>query len=632
MVQRYDDNPDLLKIHFPAEREGTSDVFEIAIAATGGTSTGAYIAGVLDFLWEALEEWTAAKARGEAPKYAVRITTMVGTSAGGLSAAIAAMSGVKQFPHVYDERVWRQIHPDGRPQDRSKNPLYRAWVQEISLDRLLSKPEDAETGELALFYSAPKDVRDTIFKMIAAAPVAQARDWLAHPLELRVPIGNLRGVPYALDFNNPSTELTRDEADANKWSLDQRLSMHRDHVAFALPTQAAGGKPTGKGDPPDTHHLDAGRLATDPRWMPPNAPGPVSEDAGWTVFSRAIIATSAIPLVFRTVQVLQDPYAYDWRTAWWEDGEPVRDMPVWGAEVPKEFVYTATDGGLYDDAPFDMARRRLAGVRGRNPREGDKADRAVILIDPIVDEAPEAPTDPSTDPTGQPDRRKAENDKLLRVLGRLLFAPIKQVQVSNFDLALIKQESIYSRYMISPSRAHPSDDKVEWGPSLAMQTTPLSAFMGFTAEAYREHDFLLGRRNAQQFLRKTFTLPKGNPLVGDGSKWKPTEKFVTHAGVEEYPIIPLRGTAEIEQPAPAWNCQALTDADIARLEAAAGKRADALFKNLRERFGVGPLATFGLKLLWFLLRKKIVAFFGAKLTEARDGLDPLHRKRSVRAY
>ena len=47
-----------------------------------------------------------------------------------------------------------------------------------------------------------------------------------------------------------------------------------------------------------------------------------------------------------------------------------------------------------NNEPFDLAHRFLAGPNGRNEWEGDKANRAIIIVDPF----PEAPTPgPETD-------------------------------------------------------------------------------------------------------------------------------------------------------------------------------------------------------------------------------------------
>ena len=66
--------------------------YELALVLGGTVSAGCYTAGALDFLIEALDTWSAAKARNDprAPTHKVAIRVIAGTSGGGVNAAIAA--------------------------------------------------------------------------------------------------------------------------------------------------------------------------------------------------------------------------------------------------------------------------------------------------------------------------------------------------------------------------------------------------------------------------------------------------------------------------------------------------------------------------------------------------------------
>lgn len=68
----------------------------------------------------------------------------------------------------------------------------------------------------------------------------------------------------------------------------------------------------------------------------------------------------------------------------------------------------------------------------------------------------------------------------------------------------------------------------------------LGGFSGFFSVAYRHHDFMLGRRNCQQFLRQHFVLAADNPSFG------------MLRGTDKVPVIPLVESAAIAQPEPAW--------------------------------------------------------------------------------
>lgn len=610
MIKPYD--VALLQKHFPSQRPPTPGVFELALACCGGTSTGPYVAGVLDFMWEAFEEWRTAAHAGNAPDHKVRIRNMVGASAGGLSLGLAALATFKKFPHVYDDRLWAKYRAaDGTlpaVQPKAENPHYLAWVKEISLTRLLSNPKEVESGQIYLFHSAPAEICDTVFNLVDRAPLAAGRDFVAHPLEMRATIGNLKGVPYALDFNRVG---------GGAQVTNSYFELHRDNIAFAVQTDAVGGVPDGPGGAPDTHDLSAAAF-------PPTQATPELTYVR-TLFRAAMISTSAIPLVFRVTEVPQDPTVFQWRTAYWDVARQaaVADQPVWDAPPPNPFNYAATDGGLFDNRPFNVAHRRLAGVRGENPQGAMEACRAVILVDPLADDW--------TPPPANPDY----ND-LFSVVSKLVLTPVLQDRLDTVDLAQIKDDTVFSRFMVAPSREHP-DKNVSWPPSKSLMGAPLSAFLGFCAEAYREHDFLLGRRNAQQFLRRHLVLPQAHPLFTGTTGWLPADGFVED-GVAYYPLVPLRGRAADEQPVPEWKWDALSKDAIEGYVKAAGARADAIFHNLKTsatssrswlgKLG-GGLMRFYLNLGWVVgARGKIVDAVRDGLRGAVASLDPADAKRN----
>src|SRR5579864_9812624 len=105
--------------------------FKIGINMAGAISAGAYTAGVLDFLTEALDEWYAAKKRGEAvPMHDVSIEVFSGASAGGMCAAISAVMLQQDFEHIHDTK-----------KEGTNNRFFESWVNKIDISELL-KVED----------------------------------------------------------------------------------------------------------------------------------------------------------------------------------------------------------------------------------------------------------------------------------------------------------------------------------------------------------------------------------------------------------------------------------------------------------------------------------------------------------
>jgi predicted acylesterase/phospholipase RssA len=102
-------------------------VFKIGINMAGAISAGAYTAGVLDFLTEALDEWYKAKSRGEAvPQHDVSIEVLAGASAGGMCAAISAVMLQEDFEHIHDTTKCG-----------TNNRFYESWVNKIDIRELL---------------------------------------------------------------------------------------------------------------------------------------------------------------------------------------------------------------------------------------------------------------------------------------------------------------------------------------------------------------------------------------------------------------------------------------------------------------------------------------------------------------
>ena len=145
---------------------GPDTPFEIGLVMAGTVSAGAYTAGVVDFLIEALDEWEKAKqfarehpndpkAR-ECPMHEVRIKVMVGASAGGMTAGLAA--GILGMNY---QSVTAQPAPD-RPANPLNNNLYRSWVNTIDIDPLLGANDLADDRSLpvqsVLDSSSPRDM------------------------------------------------------------------------------------------------------------------------------------------------------------------------------------------------------------------------------------------------------------------------------------------------------------------------------------------------------------------------------------------------------------------------------------------------------------------------------------------
>jgi predicted acylesterase/phospholipase RssA len=485
--------------------------FKIGINMAGAISAGAYTAGVLDFLIEALDEWEAAKQRGDVvPRHEVSLEVFSGASAGGMCAAISAVQVQQDFDHIRDTSL-----------TGTNNRFYESWVNRIDIRELL-QTDDLERGQAVLSLLDSTIIADIAQYALTPGPV-KVRPYISRNLTLFLTLTNLRGVPYSLDSAAPG-------------SLEESTAFYGDRLRFqAVQT----------GDPPPA---------------PPAKPLPVGSagQGAWPLLQQAAMATGAFP-VFLAPRVLNRDAA-DYTPPMWETAgstaPPIK--PDWTLENTDTWKTLNVDGGVIDNDPFDLAHDYLVALNPipgnrQNPREALKADRSVITVAPF----------PAQD-RFNPGYEATAQAAVMKAVGRLFSALISQSRFFGESLALIMTGTVFSRFMIAPS-----DTTLPPG-AAALQCGTLGAFGGFFERGYRAHDYALGRRNCQQFLRAQFILPQGNPVMAPGLD--PDGKVLAAFGIDPpnatvvpqnqrwIPLIPLCGTAAAEVPQPAR--ASMSDADL----------------------------------------------------------------------
>lgn len=467
--------------------------FEFGLVMAGAISAGAYTAGVIDFLLEALDAWEAAKAdpAAEVPRHGLRLRVLSGASAGAMTSAITTVS----LGSVVDP-----VHDVANPPPPERNRLFDAWVNQIDISRLLTTT-DIDKSKKAISLLDSTALGTIANDALVTERRGQPRSYVDDPLAVFLTVANLRGVPYDFQLFGSSS------------NAGYGMYEHMDHMAFAVST-------TGKVSP--------GSLALNPADAP---------QGGWPVLATAALASGAFPGGLAPRLLERD---------WNDYGARHNRAPLWRPPAGSSYRFLCVDGGLMNNEPFELARRYLAGQDLHNPREGPYARRAVILIDPFPNRADfREPIEP--------------DDRLVSVISQMFGALISQARFKPEELNLAADENVYSRFAISPSRKRRDGSPAD--PAIASGI--LGGFGGFLHRSFREHDFQLGRRNCQAFLRWHFCLPVSNPLfagVDSGivqdfcvrdrkgeihlfkdSKF-PTEPFL--------PIIPLVGSAEPSAPTP----------------------------------------------------------------------------------
>jgi hypothetical protein len=447
--------------------------FRIGINMPGAISAGAYTAGVLDFLIEALDAWYDAKdkfretGKDPVPMHDVSIPVFSGASAGGMCAAIASVMVQCKFDHI----------PNPNVEDTS-NSLFESWVNKIDIRGLLGTDDLQGGGPLISLLDC------TVIDQIAEAALKlgqpMPRRYIPSDLTLFLTLTNLTGIPYVLDdvgniMNVPSAE--------------EGVLYHADRLRFQTVTgNAPTSDPTAKALPLDN-----------------------SDDERWNLLRTAAKATGAFPIFLAPREIVREKSDYE--IPLWESLNPaVRPkaknliQPAW-KEQPAQFNTINVDGGVIDNDPFNLAHDYLASLEpqrknNQNPRQALKADRAVVTIAPFPSQMtfnsnPQYPADAA----------------LGAALGGLASSLIASSRFFGESLQQIVKGGTSSRFMVAPS------DEVEGTQvylDAALQCGSLGAFGGFFEKGFRQHDFALGRRNCQQFLRKYFVLPEKNPIIDAG--------------------------------------------------------------------------------------------------------------------
>lgn len=241
-----------------------------------------------------------------------------------------------------------------------------------------------------------------------------------------------------------------------------------------------------------------------------------------------------------------------------------------------------------------------------NPREGDKADRAVIMIDPFSDARDGEP------PLGS---------SLLDVPLQLFTALKEQSRFKQFDLTLAEADDVYSRFLIAPTRGSQRGAR-------AICSGGLGGFLGFFHCEFRHHDFMLGRANCHDFLRDWFVLPADNRIFRqDQGLWSDkalaNKRFQSRetSRPNHRQIIPIFDDDETAPRPVDWPKEAFAGYTVVGSQIEA--RLDGLYPALRDallnRFGLGGLASFAARVyLWPAWRWVLR---GALLGKIRKSLD-----------
>lgn len=488
------------------QKWASDGTFHLGINMAGAVSAGAYTAGVLDFLMEALEQWYSAKASANpaVPLHDISLDVFSGASAGGMCAAISAVMVQSGFQHIKN--------PSDPSVKDTTNSFYESWVNKIDIEPLLQTRDLAE-GKPVISLLDSTIIDDIADYALVPGPVS-ARPYVSKSLTLYLTLTNVRGTPFSLNGAAPG-------------SAEETISYYADRLQF------------------ETVSGSAAPLFRTAR------PLPLGSNAGdWPLLKDAAKATGAFPIFLAPRRI--NRRAADYQNSPWAPisvVDPPSVPPNWPLHADETITTLNVDGGVTDNDPFQLAHDHLAiqnplaaidPVTGdlKNPQPSDKANCAVLTVAPF-------PADSLFVDKYDFDG----NSSVFGMLPNLFSVLIAQSRFFGESLTAVVGGASFSRFVLAPS-------DFENPTQAALQCGLLGAFGGFFERGFRAHDYQLGRRNCQKFLRDHFRLSAANPIIAAGlNRLDPAVRadvirnFQDHDGTIQ--IIPLCGSAVPEVPAPA---------------------------------------------------------------------------------
>ena len=478
-----------------------NNTFRIGLCMAGAVSAGAYTAGVVDYLLEALEEWEKRRGQPGVPTHKVAIPVIGGASAGGMTGVItaSALEGEIQPVPIPEKKDILKEHPENR--------FYNTWVDLLGEDMFTQMMDTADIkkeGDVVALLNSKfiDEIAEKITKIDSSKP-KPSRSYFETPVKIFTTLSNLEGFDYNVDFN----------ADVNREKYV--MTVHNDYACFGL-----------YDTPEEKAKIEEG-------WIPLNFRTNENVDTA----KNAAMATGAFPIGLESRELNRK--ANDVHKSKW-----LKNYFTNVADSTEDYRTLNVDGGMINNEPFEKVRQVLDDITKKENPDSKDSDiikmntgyntfaSTVLMIDPFPSKSKE-------------DREAFSFEKdILSVFGKLLTAVTNQMKVKPEDYMLAMEEGYAGQFLISPSRyfRDPEGNTVDAFGESAIACGTLAGFGGFISKEFRVHDYYLGRFNCEIFLRDYFTIPEEaltkNPIFRNGYAGIDKEDFKSSKD-NSYQIIPI---------------------------------------------------------------------------------------------
>lgn len=475
------------------------NVFRVGLCLAGAVSAGAYTAGVIDALIEALDDWEKRRNMKGTPSHRVEIPVIGGASAGGMTAIITAAA-------LHTELKYVKEPGSDLLAERPENHLYHSWVDLTGSDMISAMLDTTDIEREGVISLLNSDFIDQIAARAIQVQMASHRHpYFSESLKLFTTLSSLNGLEYNVAFNTSDPENAR-----------YHMKIHNDYACFQLS--------------PASKEIVSGMEKEgnfNKGWMPLNFYKGLNADLA----RDAAMATGAFPLGLRSRFVKRKSgyvNALDWLS------QATATMKL----KDPEYLTLNVDGGLINNEPFI----KISDVLGELTQQ-DADDRqyfarfrsTVLMVDPFPSVQSEVYT---------------PKQHLLRVAGSTFSAMMNQMRAKPRHLRDAMAEDCAGQFLIAPSREIQHEDgsieKVAGERAIACGV--LDGFGGFLSKEFRIHDYFLGRFNCKRFLRDYFTIPEKdiatNPIFRHGYQGLNLDQFRSRSDKQKIQIIPMFSTEQ----------------------------------------------------------------------------------------
>ena len=441
------------------ENENT---FKLCITMAGAVSAGAYTAGVLDYLIETLDLWEKAKEKNRKlgvahpdydhtiPMHQVEIDVISGSSAGGISGSLTFMAlADKNF------KSFNKDNPTG-----TNNIFYKSWVdmgntaENSTVDKLLNNSDLKEYGEVrSLLNTQAIDV--IADEALAVREQREIPKYASDSLDVILTTTNLRGINFMVNFDARGRDTSKGTVITNHGGFF-RYKLKNDKFPTGIP----------ENEDELYYVLD------------------LSNETHLQYLKDATLSTAAFPIGLKSREVsISAEYIKRYPKYLFNKSKGIEPLLPEGAI----YKFNSVDGGVINNEPYGIG---LKVLREKNPKSVEACKYGVIMIDPFPNK----------------DHEVAESGSgIMSIAGGLLKALRNQVMFNQDGILDALDMTDRTKFLIEPIRKIEKDGK--WvRPKNDLAAAPIGGFAGFLSRDFREHDFQLGRKNCQVFLRYYFAV------------------------------------------------------------------------------------------------------------------------------